>query len=512
MTAQVHTEYARKINEHRELFMRWRLDPTTQEMSFHTLSSSPEYFVKYFDKYFYIKDLRPFFLWVNGHAAAFVGFDPYVSAAKAAEISIVVAPEDRGQGVGKKALFAACSLATEQGYEELYAEIKPHNSASLRLFENAGFVFVSEVMRMVGEKQVLAKLFKKELRPLKQGRSIFIIAEAGSNWRMGSYERDLKMAKALIEVAAQAAVDAVKFQTYRPETIYVPNAGHSDYLRKSGIGEEMSAIFSDLAMPYEMLGELAAYCNKMGVEFMSTPFSPQDFAAVDPFVRRHKIASYEIHHLRLLELAAKSKKPLILSTGASDIDDIAWAISYFKICGGQELTLLQCTAQYPAATEAMNLQAIAWMQQAFDLPIGLSDHSQDPLIAPVAAAALGATVIEKHFTLSRHLPGPDHAFAVTPEELKKLVEAVRVVESMRGQAVKHIHKEEIELYTFAKRRIQAIADIQKGECFQEGVNIAILRPGAQKAGVSPILIDEIVGKQAVRSIAIGEGVQHGDWK
>ena len=166
---------------------------------------------------------------------------------------------------------------------------------------------------------------------------IQIIAEAGSNWRLGSYERDLKMGKALIEIASESGADIVKFQTYKAETVYVKNAGNSDYLSESGINEPISSIFEDLSMPYEMIPELADYCKKQNVEFMSTPFSIQDAKAIDPFVKRHKIASYEISHLRLIEFVAKSKKPLILSTGAATLDEIEWAVNHFKKNGGSEI-------------------------------------------------------------------------------------------------------------------------------------------------------------------------------
>ena len=167
---------------------------------------------------------------------------------------------------------------------------------------------------------------------------VFIIAEAGSNWRVGSPGRDMKQAKQLIDAAAEAGADAVKFQTYRAETVYVPNAGMSDYLTKNGIRKSIIEIFRDLEMPYEMVPPLAAYCKKKGIEFMSSVFAEQDFNAVDPYVKRHKIASYEISHARLIERCARSKKPLILSTGAATLEDIDWAVRHFKKSGGRDLS------------------------------------------------------------------------------------------------------------------------------------------------------------------------------
>jgi len=158
---------------------------------------------------------------------------------------------------------------------------------------------------------------------------VFIIAEAGSNWRCGTYSRDIKMARTLIDVAVEAGADAVKFQTYRAETVYVPNAGDSDYLSEAGIRERITDIFKDLSMPYEMIPELAEYCQEKGIQFMSTPFSIDDAKAVDPYVKIHKIASYEISHSRLIAFAANTGKPVILSTGGATYEDIEWALNHF---------------------------------------------------------------------------------------------------------------------------------------------------------------------------------------
>ena len=163
---------------------------------------------------------------------------------------------------------------------------------------------------------------------------------------MGTPARDRAMGRTLIQAAAEAGADAVKFQTYRPETVYVANAGSSDYLSEAGITQDIRDIFADLAMPYDLVPELAEHARDLGLMFMSTPFSAEDFAAVDPHVAVHKIASYEISHLRLLELAARSGKPLVLSTGASTLDDVRWAVETFRAGGGGDLALMQCTAKY----------------------------------------------------------------------------------------------------------------------------------------------------------------------
>ena len=241
---------------------------------------------------------------------------------------------------------------------------------------------------------------------------VFVIAEAGSNWRMGSPERDLAMAQALINVAVEAGADAVKFQTFRPETVYVAEAGASDYLADAGIKQSIRDIFADIAMPYDMLPKLADYARSRGIEFMSTAFSPADFAAVDPLVKVHKIASYEISHIRLIELAARSGKPTVMSTGAATLDDVAWAVGHYHRSGGKDLCLMQCTAKYPAPLDTLRLATIPELQRMFGVSVGLSDHSREAVVGPLAATAIGARVIEKHFTLDNRLPGPDHPFAL----------------------------------------------------------------------------------------------------
>ncbi len=342
--------------------------------------------------------------------------------------------------------------------------------------------------------------------------SVFVIAEAGSNWRMGTESRDMKMACALIDVACEAGADAVKFQTYRAQSVYVANAGVSDYLSKNGIRESIIDIFNDLSMPYKMIPELAAYCKKNKIEFMSSVFSEEDFEAVDPYVRIHKIASYEISHPRLLEMAARSKKPLILSTGASTYKEIDWAVNYFRKHGGKKISLMQCTAKYPAPLSALNLRVIPQMISRYKTPVGFSDHSREPLTGPVAAVALGATLIEKHYTLHNRLPGPDHAFAITAEELKVMVQAVRQAEASLGDGKKIVLPEERELRLYAQRALQATRDIKKGEKFIENENFSILRPGKQRQGVHPRYISAVEGKRARREIHLGDGIQKNDYQ
>ncbi len=335
---------------------------------------------------------------------------------------------------------------------------------------------------------------------------VFVIAEAGSNWKCGTYDEDLIRAKQLIEIAAQSGADAIKFQTYRPETLYVQNAGQSDYLTKHGIDENINDIFENLSMPYEMIPILAEYAKKQKIIFMSTPFSIDDAKEVDPFVDIHKIASFEINHIRLLEFLAKTKKPLIISTGASTFDEIDFAVNLIKNNNNNNIRILQCTSKYPCPISALNLSVIPKIKSRYDLPVGFSDHSIDPIIAPIIAVAYGATVIEKHFTLDRNSPGPDHPFALIPKELEMMVSSIRNAELALGSGNKQILNEELELRKFATRSLQAIRTISKGDILEEGINFDVLRPGNRTRGLEARFLESVHGKKSKVDIDAGNGI------
>jgi N,N'-diacetyllegionaminate synthase len=335
----------------------------------------------------------------------------------------------------------------------------------------------------------------------------FVIAEAGSNWKCGSYEDDLKQGIDLIKTAAKAGSDAVKFQTYRPESVYVKDAGKSKYLSKSGINEDVFQLFSKLSMPYEMIPELSACCKKYNICFMSTPFSVQDVDQIDPYVKIHKIASYEINHVRLIKAMISKNKPIILSTGASTLEEIDFAVNILKEKKDIKFALMQCTAKYPAPIDSMNLSVIPLLKKRYNIPIGLSDHSIDPIISPLIAIGMNATIIEKHFTLDRNLEGPDHQFALNPNELKLMVESIRMADKTKGNGKKEILDIEKELHQFATRSLQAIKNIKKGEILVEGENFDVLRPGNKKRGLDARKLDTVNGKKAINDISLGDGIE-----
>nr|CRH06474.1 Putative N-acetylneuraminate synthase [Candidatus Magnetococcus massalia] len=520
MSSDITLERCRPISEHARMVMAWRNDPHTLSMSYHKAPKQwPAFEREFVEKYFQIPQLPPMFLRAGSAQVGFLRFrpcaDPESASGRSVELTIVIEPLQRGRGYAKLGLQLAMEfLRQSTDLHSVVAEVRQENSASHKLFLASGFRALNELTHTVeatGEECTITRYLYDLTPAYWKQQQVFVVAEAGSNWRVGSPKRDMAMARALIDVAVDAGADAVKFQTDRPESLYVANAGQGDYLAEAGIKQDNSTLFQDLAMPYEMVAELAAYCREQQIRFMSTPFSLEDFAAVDPHVDLHKLASYEISHAHLIRACAESGKPAIFSTGACGVEDIAWAVDHYRAHGGKDLCLMQSTASYPAPMESLNLRAISFLKNRFGVAVGLSDHSRHPIHGPVAAVGVGARVIEKHYTLDNHLPGPDHSFAILPAELKQMVEAIRAAEAALGQGGKRVEGAEEELASYARRGLQATRTIAKGEALMEGENVAILRPGQQTLGCHPRHLTAMQGQKATRAIAAGEGVQLTDW-
>jgi len=336
----------------------------------------------------------------------------------------------------------------------------------------------------------------------------FIIAEAGSNWRYCSdMAKNFRHALKLIDIAADAKADAVKFQLYQAKKLYVRDAGSADYIGKK---KSIYQIIKEMELPYEWLPRLKEYCDKKRIIFLCTPFDEESADRLEKIgIPAYKAASYTITYVPLLRYIAKKGKPIILSTGASNIKEIKEAIGCIKNEGNSQIAIMQCTAKYPAPLETINLKVIPKLIKEFGIPIGLSDHSREPLIAPLGAVALGARIIEKHFTTDNRLNGPDHSFAILPDELIEMVDSIRKLEKALGKENKKLQEEEKELHNFARRSIYSIKEIKKGEKLTIK-NIAALRPGKAKKGLEPKFFDAILGKKAKRDIKSGKEILKGD--
>lgn len=334
---------------------------------------------------------------------------------------------------------------------------------------------------------------------------VFVIAEAGVN-----HNGSLAMALQLIDAARAAGADAVKFQTFRAEDVATPTARTADYQRVNTGASSQFEMIKALELDDNEHRELARHALHVGIEFFSTPFSLQ---AVDLLVSlgvsRIKLPSGEITNKPLLQKAASTRLPLFMSSGMATLDEVATAIGWitdcWKIAGrlegaarapvGPPLVLLHCTSAYPAPAEALNLRAMTTMATAFGRPVGYSDHSEG-IEAAVAAVALGASVIEKHLTLDRALPGPDHRASADPRQFADMVRSIRQVEAMLGDGVKRPHPVEADTRDVARRSVVTTRDLLSGHVLTPA-DLALRRPGT---GIAPDQCETLPGRRLCRDV------------
>lgn len=338
-------------------------------------------------------------------------------------------------------------------------------------------------------------------RRVGPGEPCFVIAEAGSN-----HNGDLSTAFALIDVAADAGADAVKFQMFRSAALYPPNAGAIDLKR---VGAPIHAALASLELPVAWLGPLRERADTRGIDLLMSVFDETSADAARPYVRAFKIASYELTHHPLLRHIARIGLPVIMSTGAAVLGEVADAVAVLRAAGSENFVLLQCTAEYPAPVHALDLQVIRTMRERFGVATGLSDHSRDPVVAPLVAIGLGACVIEKHFTLSNRMPGPDHEFALEPAELKSMIERVRLAERALGTGTKDVNPVEVRRRAFGRRTIFSTEAIRKGERFS-AQNVAVLRCGEHPPGLPPNALEQVFAATSARAIEAYRPLQEED--
>lgn len=322
-----------------------------------------------------------------------------------------------------------------------------------------------------------------------------IIAEAGVN-----HNGDMSMARRLIDVAADAGADLVKFQTFTASRLVTAGAQKAEYQSNAtGTGETQYAMLSKLELTHEMHLELIDYCRARGIGFFSTGF---DEESVDMLAElgldRFKIPSGEITNLPYLRHVGKYGMPVILSTGMAELGEIGMAIEVLEDAGTkrEKITVLHCNTEYPTPMSDVNLRAMLTIKDAFGVEVGYSDHTLGIEVS-IAAVALGATVIEKHFTLDRNLAGPDHKASLEPRELLALVSAIRNIEASLGDGIKRPSPSESKNIPIARRSLVASRKIHAGEVFTES-NLAAKRPGT---GISPMRWDEVLGRRATRDFA-----------
>jgi N-acetylneuraminate synthase len=320
----------------------------------------------------------------------------------------------------------------------------------------------------------------------------FIIAEAGVN-----HNGQLKMALQLVDAAVTVKVDAIKFQTFKAEEVISATAPKAIYQKRTtGAGESQLDMARRLELSYDQFKEIKAYCDKQGILFLSTPFDHDSVDFLNNLgVSAFKIPSGEVTNHPFLEHIACKGKPLILSTGMSYLGEVEQALRVIYAAGNRKVIMLHCVSNYPAEPADTNLRAMQTMATAFGIPIGYSDHTLGIEVA-LAAVALGACVVEKHFTLDRTLPGPDHGASLEPNELSALVKGIRTVEAALGNGRKEPAASEANTAAVARRSLVAAYDIPAGTIFTEQ-HIAIKRPGT---GLPPSMREYLVGRRTRATI------------
>ena len=328
-----------------------------------------------------------------------------------------------------------------------------------------------------------------------------IIAEAGVN-----HNGDMAMARSLIDAAADAGADLVKFQTFRADSLVTEKAEKAEYqMVTTGANESQYEMIRRLELTAAIHDELIAYCGRRGIEFFSTAF---DVDSLDYLMtlgmERIKVPSGEITNLPYLRRVGSFGKQVILSTGMSNLGEIEGALDVLEQAGTprNKITVLHCNTEYPVPIDEVNLRAMRSIEQAFGVAVGFSDHTEGIGIA-IAAVALGATVIEKHFTLDRTLPGPDHRASIEPDELVRMVRSIRNVERAKGDGIKRPSASEERNRPVARKSLVAARAISKGEVFSEA-NLTAKRPGT---GISPMRLDELVGRPARRDFVPDELIE-----
>lgn len=328
---------------------------------------------------------------------------------------------------------------------------------------------------------------------------ILIIAEAGVN-----HNGDIKLAKKLALTAKECGADVVKFQTAELASLVSKYAMMADYQKKN-IGKESSQyqMLEKLLLNYDEFRELSSYCNKIGIQFLSTPFDIKSVRFLEDLKCNFwKIPSGEITNLPYLIEIAKTHKPVIMSTGMCTMDEIEAAVKILEKYNSGEIILLHCTTEYPVPYNHVNLKAMSALHNKFLKSVGYSDHTKGIEIS-IAAVAMGAVVIEKHFTLDKNMEGPDHKASLEPYELKAMVNAIRNIESAMGTGIKQPFPEEFENRSAARKSIVANKNILKGEIFTE-YNIATKRPGT---GISPMEWFHVLGKTAKKDFKEDELIE-----
>ena len=332
-------------------------------------------------------------------------------------------------------------------------------------------------------------------RRIGPGEPVYVVAELSAN-----HHQDYEQAVRLVAAAAEAGADAVKLQTYTADTLTL-DSDRPEFRIGAGspwAGRTLHDLYAEAYTPWEWQPRLKEVAERLGLALFSTPFDPTAVEFLEAMgVPAYKVASFEIVDLPLIRQIAATGKPVIVSTGMATREEIAEAVATIRAAGNEQIALLKCTSAYPSPPESMNLRTIPDLAASFGVPAGLSDHTLG-IAVPVAAVALGATIVEKHFTLSRDLGGPDAPFSLEPAEFKAMVEAIRTAEKALGEVAYGPRPDETPSLAF-RRSLFVVADVAAGEPLTAD-NVRSIRPGH---GLAPKHLDRVLGRRAARDISRG---------
>lgn len=482
------------------LIMNWRNDPITSIMSYNQKIYNwnefrPIFYNNYFNNY-----IPSLFATLNQLKIGFIGFSETLNL-ESITISINLDPNHRYKGYGKyiikKTLYHIKKHFPIVRY--ITSEIKKNNNPSIRVFEKSGFNFVENCVKNGCD----IVIYQFDLNTLvilpdrsKNSSKVYIVAELSCN-----HNQNLENAYELIKSAHQSGANAVKLQTYTPDTITIDSDNNvfRDCLKNSiWEGNTLYQLYSTAFTPWEWHGELKKYANSLGLDFFSTPF---DTTAVDFLesidIPIYKVASFELTDHILLKKIAETGKPVILSSGMGTLSEIKEAVDILQKGGTDHICILKCTSTYPATLEDSNLSTMVDIHNQLNVSVGISDHTTNDIV-PITAVAMGASVIEKHLTLSKNSGSPDDLFSLTPDQFKQMVDSVRMVEKAIGVIIYGGSESEQQSKQFRKS-LFVVNDIKKGEMFTE-LNVKPIRPSN---GLETRYYSNIIGKTATIDIKKG---------
>ena len=330
-----------------------------------------------------------------------------------------------------------------------------------------------------------------------EGEPTYIIAEIGSN-----FDGSLKQAKKLVDLAKEAGADAAKFQSFLPEKIIAKKGFQTKTSFQAKWDKPVYDVYAEAMLPREWHREIAQHCQKRGIHFLSSPYDKEAVDLLDEIgVLAFKIGSGDITHLSLVEYIARAGKPVILAVGASSMKEIEEAVNTIRATGNEDIILLQCVTNYPSPIDQANIKAMVTLREAFQVVVGYSDHSLGNIV-PLGAVALGACVIEKHFTFDKNRKGPDHSFAMDAPEMAAMTRDIRLLEAALGSPVKQLTPAERETVIIQRRSLFAKMDIPAGTT----ITLEMIEPLRPAIGIAPKHIGSIVGRKAKVDIAEGEPI------